>query len=289
MYTPAVPSLLERIAILTGVSAAAAAVLWWGRLPGTWRRGLALLTSVLGLLFLVAALRTEGHREAATTAVVILGPVYVTDQATAAESLRYYVMTGLCLLLGTAGLAVSDETARRLGSRWMLTAIVLSLLVTAARFGLEKAAAPASWTRPMGVTWLPAIVGAFFAVNANREGRSLGAVARALYVYGLVVRGAVALLMVVATTWRLGSHYDVSALVNVKNPLTGQWHEFAPGSVDQLLFLGVLPQLVFWPVYTVVVGILGAALARLLVSRGVGPRIPLVGAGVGMARAQPER
>src|SRR5262249_58342935 len=94
VYTPAVPSLLERIAILTGVSAAAAAVLWWGRLPGTWRRGLALLTSVLGLLFLVAALRTEGHREAATTAVVILGPVYGTGQPTAAQGRRYCVITG---------------------------------------------------------------------------------------------------------------------------------------------------------------------------------------------------
>jgi hypothetical protein len=289
VYTPRVPSLLERIATFAGVSAIAAAILWWGTLPGYWRRAFAVMTSALGVLFLVAALRAEGHREAPATAVVILGPAYVTDQASAAAGLRYYVMTALCLLLGTAGLSVSDETARRLGSRWMVTAIALSLLVTAARFSLEKAAAPASWTRPMGVTWLAAVVGVFFAVSARREGRGLGAVASALLVYGVVVRGAVALLMVAATTLRLGSHYDVSALVNVKNPLNGRWYEFTAGSFDQVLYLGVLPQLLFWPVYTVVVGMMGALVASLLLSRGEGPRIPVVGTGVGMASAHPER
>jgi len=275
--------------MFTGVSIAAATMLWWGRLPGPWRRALALLMSVLGVLFLVSALRAEGHREAATTAVVILGPAYVTDQASASASLRYYVMTAVCLLLGTAGLAVSDEIARRLGSRWMATAIVLSLLVTATRFALEKAAAPSSWTRPIGVTWLPPIVGAFFALNASREGRGLLTVARSLLGYGLAVRGFVALLMVVATTLRLGSHYDISALGYVKNPMSGRWYEFAAGSFDQLFLLGLLPQLVFWPVYTVMAGMIGALAALVLASRGLGPRLPVVGAGVRMAPAQPER
>jgi hypothetical protein len=275
--------------MFTGVSIAAAAMLWWGRLPGPWRRALALLMSVLGVLFLVSALRAEGHREAATTAVVILGPAYVTDQASASASLRYYVMTAVCLLLGTAGLAVSDEIARRLASRWMATAIVLSLLVTATRFALEKAAAPSSWTRPIGVTWLPPIVGAFFALNASREGLGLRTVARSLLGYGLAVRGFVALLMVVATTLRLGSHYDISALGYVKNPMSGRWYEFAAGSFDQLFLLGLLPQLVFWPVYTVMAGMIGALAALVLASRGLGPRLPVVGAGVGMAPAQPER
>jgi hypothetical protein len=275
--------------MFTGVSIAAATMLWWGRLPGPWRRALALLMSVLGVLFLVSALRAEGHREAATTAVVILGPAYVTDQASASASLRYYVMTAVCLLLGTAGLAVSDEIARRLSSRWMATAIVLSLLVTATRFALEKAAAPSSWTRPIGVTWLPPIVGVFFALNASREGHGLRTVARSLLGYGLAVRGFVALLMVVATTLRLGSHYDISALGYVKNPMSGRWYEFAAGSFDQLFLLALLPQLVFWPVYTVMAGMIGALAALVLASRGLGPRLPVVGAGVGMAPAQPER
>jgi len=275
--------------IFTGVSAAAAAMLWWGRLPGPWRRALAVLTSGIGVLFLVGALRAEGHREAATMAVIVLGPAYVTEQASASASLPYYVMTGVCLLLGTAGLAVSDATARRLGSRWMMTAVVLSLLVTATRFALEKAAAPPTWTRPIGVTWLAPVVGAFFALNAKKEGRGLRTVAWSLLAYSFAVRGAVAALNVLATTLRLGSHYDVSNLVHVKNPVTGHWHELASGSLDQLFFLALVPQLAIWPVYTVATGMLGALAALLLVPRGVGPRLPVVGTGIGMAPAQPER
>jgi hypothetical protein len=280
---------LDRVVIFVEVSAVAAALLWWGRLPGPWRRALAVLTSGLGVLFLVGALRAEGHREAATMAVVVLGPAYVTEQASASASLPYYVMTGVCLLLGTAGLAVGDATARRLGSHWMATAIVLSLLVTATRFALDKAAAPPSWARPIGVTWLPPIVGAFFALNAKKEGRGLRNVAWSLLAYGFAVRGAVAVLNVLATTLRLGSHYDVSNLVYIKNPMTGHWHEFASGSFEQLFFLALLPQLVFWPIYTVATGMIGAVLALRLVPRGLGPRVPVVGAGVGMAPAQPER
>ncbi|HEY2941659.1 MAG TPA: hypothetical protein VGN09_04420 [Vicinamibacteria bacterium] len=283
------PPALERVVIFAAASAVAAALLWWGRLPGPWRRALAVLTSGIGVLFLVGALRAEGHREAATMAVIVLGPAYVTEQASASASLPYYVMTGVCLLLGTAGLAVSDATARRLGRHWMATAIVLSLLVTATRFALEKAAAPPTWTRPIGVTWLAPIVGAFFALNAKKEGRGLRTVAWSLLAYGFAVRGAVAALSVLATTLRVGSHYDVSNLVYIKNPITGHWHEFASGSFDQLFFLALVPQLAIWPVYTVAMGMLGALAALLLVPRGVGPRLPVVGAGVGMAPAQPER
>jgi hypothetical protein len=260
--------------MFAGVSAAAAAMLWWGRLPGPWRRGLALLTSGLGVLFLVWALSAEGHREATTTAVVVVGPTYVTEQASASASLPYYVMTAVCLLLGTAGLAVSDATARRLGGRWMATAIVLSLLVTLTRFALDKAAAPSTWARVVGIAWLPPVVGAYFALNARKEGRGLRSVAWLLLAYGFAVRGAVALLNVVATTLRLGSHYDISALVDVKNPMSGQWHHFASGSFEQLFFLALLPQLAIWPVYTVAMGMLGAVLALLLVPRGLEPRSP---------------
>jgi len=113
-------------------------------------------------------------------------------------------------------------------------------------------------------------------------------VAWSLLVYGFVVRGAVAALNLVATTLRLGSHYDVSALVYIENPITGHWHHFDSGSLEQLFFLSIVPQLAIWPIYTVAMGMLGAFAALLLVPRGLG-RVPLVGAGVGMAPAQPER
>jgi hypothetical protein len=255
------PALLGRVATVLGVWAAAAALLWWGRLPGPWRRALAIVTSAAGLVFLILALNTQGLRESATTAVFLMGRPYVTEQVYASASLPYYVATALCLFLGTLGLSVSDETAHRLRDRWLATAIVVSLAVTGTRFWLEKVAAPDSWSYAVGITWMAPVVGAFFLFNLRREGKGLAALAASLLVYGLVVRAAVAALMVAASTLRLGSHYDISALVRIQNPLNSRFYQFAPGSFGQVLTVAVFPQLAFWPVYTVAAGLLGAGLA----------------------------
>jgi hypothetical protein len=90
---------------------AAALALYWGRLSGRWRRAVALFTSVAGITALVVALSAHGQRETLTTGQLLLGGAYVTGHASASASLRYYVATAVCLLLGTAGLAVPDETA----------------------------------------------------------------------------------------------------------------------------------------------------------------------------------
>jgi hypothetical protein len=81
--------------------------------------------------------------------------------------------------------------------------------------------------------------------------------------YGLASRAWVALTYLAATGWRLGSHYDLSsAWVQLQDPLTGMARSFSPGSVSQLLYVVALPQLMVWPLYTVVVGLLGAAPSR---------------------------
>ena len=284
------PALLGRVATVLGVWAAAAALLWWGRLPGPWRRALAIFTSAAGLVFLILALNTQGLRESATTAVFLVGRPYVTGQVSATASLPYYVATALCLLLGTLGLSVSDETARSLRERWLATAIVLSLAVTATRFWLEKVAAPDAWAYAVGITWMAPVVGAFFLFNLRREGKGLAALAASLLVYGLAVRAAVAGLMVAASTLRLGSHYDVSALVRVQNPLNGRFYEFAPGSFSQVWNVAVIPQLAFWPVYTVAAGLLGAGLALAVAwAAGLGGSVAGVRSQVDLAPARGDR
>ena len=252
---------LGRFGTVLAVWATAAALLYWPRLSGPWRRTLALATSAAGLVFLILALSSQGLRESASTAVFLMGRPYVTEQVSATASLPYYVATALCLLLGTAGLALSEDAVRVVRERWLATAIVLSLAVTATRFWLEKVAAPPAWCHAMGVTWLAPVVGAYFALNLRREGKGKAALLSVLLLYGLAVRGAVAALMVAASTLRLGSHYDVSALVRVQNPLNGRLYDFAPGSFNQVWNVGVIPQLAVWPVYTVLAGLLGAALA----------------------------
>jgi hypothetical protein len=270
-----------RVASVAAVWAFATALLFWGRLPGRWRRTLAVLTNAAGLLFLILAVTSEGLRESPTVTAFLLGTPYVTQSSAASASLPYYALTGVCLLLGTLGLAVRDDVAARLARHWMTTAITLSLAVTVLRFVLEKVAAPTSWTYPVGIVWLGPFVGAYFALNVRAEGKSFGTLLRALAVYALAVRGFVAGLVAVASTLQLGTHYDVTRLTRVRFPFSETVHEFAAGSFDQVLYVGVLPQLLFWPVFTLVTGLLGAVIVLLVTGsqRGAQPAMGVVAEG----------
>ncbi len=241
-----------------------AVLLCWPRLAGPDRRRIALVSSGAGLLALILAMRAEGFRESPTLAVFLLGTPYVTERASASASLPYYLLTGVCLALGFTGLALGDAEARAIGRRWLATAVAVSWLVTAVRFLLEKAAAPASWTQAVGVAWMPLPVGAFFALNLRAEGKGFRSLLTALVTYAYAVRGVVAALMVAATRLRLGSHYDVSQVVLVHNPLSGEAYSFEAGSLDQIVRLAIVPQLLVWPLVTVLVGLLGAAVARVI-------------------------
>ena len=68
-----------------------------------------------------------------------------------------------------------------------------------------------------------------------------------------------ALVGVVATRFGLGSHYDVSGLTFVPVALTGDAYSFVPGTWRQIFWLTLVPQLLVWPVFTVVAGMAGAA------------------------------
>ncbi len=268
--------MLAQAVALSGAWAVAAVLLAWPHLPGPWRRRLALLSSVGAVLALVMAMSTEGFRESPTVAVFLMGRPYVLETTAASAGLPYYVLTGVLLFLGFAGMALGDDAARRLRRRPVAIAVALSLLVTLVRFLLEKAAAPASWTHAAGISWIPPIVGAYLALHYRAEKRSFGALLGALVLYALAARGAVAALMLVATHWRLGSHYDVSSLTVVVNPMTGRTYSFVPGSLEQILSVGIVPQLVAWPIYTVLTGLVGVALARLLAWAWGRPASPAV-------------
>jgi hypothetical protein len=275
-------AVLSRVPSVIAIWLVAGTILAWGWLPGRWRRLLALLTSVAGLALLVVAMNTEGLRESRTMAVFLIGTPYLTEQAAASASLPYYVLTGLCLLVGTTGLAVGDELARTLARRWMLVAITLSVTVTLVRFFLEKVAAPFQITQLFGVTWLSPVVGAYFLAMLHAEGKGWKALAGRLFVYGLVVRSFVAALYVTATRLHLGSHYDLSSVWVVSAPWRKVYH-YQPGSLDQLFNLVLLPQILVWPVYTVLTGLLGAALFVVLSSARPNPQSPSMRAGVRMA------
>ena len=246
-----------------GIWAVAAALFAWGDLPGRVRLALALTVSVAGLVFLVLATSTEGFRETQSTTVFLVGPPQVTGLASASASLPYYVLTAFCLLVGTLGVVASDATAQLVSRRFLAWAVVVSLTVVVVRFLLEKAAAPAGWTRAFGVFWLPPVVGAWFYLRGRAEGAGLGRLASWLLVYALIVRGVVAALYVVATLFRLGSHFDLSSITWAEG-FWGRVYHFEPGSFTQLASLALVPQLVVWPLFTVTAGFLGAGMVAVL-------------------------
>jgi hypothetical protein len=259
---------LTRVLTLLGLWAVGGTLLWWGEMPPRLRRLLALVFSAAGLAFLAVAFNTAGLREADTTAGYLMGPVIITGKASASASLPYYVMTGLCLLLGTVGLTLPEAAARALRRHWLVSAIGLSIAVTLVRLMLERAAAPPGLAWAFGITGLAPLVGAFFAYSGRAEGRSLRQLIGALAVYALAVRGWVALVYSAATLARIGStHYDVSRVMRARNPLTGEVHLFSPGSLEQVVTLVWVPQFAMWPLYTIAAGLVGAGVARLFTAR----------------------
>lgn len=257
--------------LLTAALALALAVPmhWWPRLSASNRRRLSIATSLAGLGFLVAALRSEGLRESALTSLVLVGPATLTARASASASLYYYVLTGVSLLLGFAGLILSDPIARWLRPRPLLSSVAVAWLVTVVRFLLEKSAAPALLVEAMGVTWLAPVAGVYLALALRADRPGAGVLLRVLLRYAFLVRGVVALVGVAATRFGTGTHYDVSPLTEVAAGFGARSFVFAPGSWDQLLWLTLLPQLVIWPAFTVLVGMAAAGVALFLL-RGAG-------------------
>lgn len=240
-----------------------AALLWWSALSHPWRQVLAFASSVAGLALLLVALNTEGQREILTTTMVLTTP-YPTRITSASASSAYYVLTGVCLLLGALGLSLSAQRVERLSRRVLLPCLALATGVAVLRLVLEQAAAPAFLSRVFGVTWLAPVVGAFVLLRMQDAGQGWRRVLGTLTSFALLSRLPVLLIYVLASLLQLGSHYDVTPLAVVRQPFTGHVHAFVPGSLDQLLALAIAPQLLFWTPITWLLALCGAALASLV-------------------------
>jgi hypothetical protein len=242
---------------------------WWPRLAAPHRRRLSIATSLAGLGFLVAALRSEGQRDTALRSLVLVGPATATAHASATASLYYYVLTGFCLLLGFTGLIASDPLARWLRPRALLSTVAVAWLVTLVRALLEKSAAPSALVDAVGVTWLAPVAGAYLALALEPRRSGAAALWPELLRYAYLVRVVVAAVGVTATRLGAGTHYDVSPLTEVAVAFSDRTWLFEAGSWTQLFWLTLLPQLLIWPAFTVLVGMAGAALAFALVPADV--------------------
>ena len=186
----------------------------------------------------------------------------MTGKTSASASLPYYVMTGLCLLLGTVGLALPESAVASLRRHWLAGAIGLSLAVPVVRILLERSAAPPGLAWAFGVTALPPLVGAYFAVRARAEGKALarrgGRAGRVRAERPRMDRAAVR----VRDRQPSGLH----SFRHVAGADARTTRSRAPCTCSsraapwQLVTLVVVPQLAVWPVYTVLAGLLGAGL-----------------------------
>ena len=107
------------------------------------------------------------------------------------------------------------------------------------------------------------MVGAWFYLRGRAERAGVGRLAGWLLAYALLVRGFIAAVYVVATHFRLGSHFDLSSVTWAEGPW-GKVYHFEPGSFSQLMSLALVPQLVVWPLFTVIAGLLGAAMLAVV-------------------------
>ena len=242
---------------------------WWPRLAAPHRRRLSIATSLAGLGFLVAALQSEGQRDTALRSLVLVGPATATAHASATASLYYYVLTGFCLLLGFTGLIASDPLARWLRPRALLSTVAVAWLVTLVRALLEKSAAPSVLVDAVGVTWLAPVAGAYLALALEPRRSGAASLWPELLRYAYLVRVVVAAVGVTTTRLGAGTHYDVSPLTEVAVAFSDRSWVFEAGSWTQLFWLTLLPQLLIWPAFTVLVGMAGAALAFALVPADV--------------------
>jgi hypothetical protein len=256
---------------------------WWPRLAAPHRRRLSIATSLAGLGFLVAALRSEGQRDTALRSLVLVGPATATAHASATASLYYYVLTGFCLLLGFTGLIASDPLARWLRPRALLSTVAVAWLVTLVRALLEKSAAPSVLVDAVGVTWLAPVAAAYLALALEPRRSGAAALWPELLRYAYLVRVVVAAVGVTATRLGAGTHYDVSPLTEVAVAFSDRTWVFEAGSWTQLFWLTLLPQLLIWPAFTVLVGMAGAAVAFALVPADVATAPEAVQAPAGTA------
>ncbi len=267
VYTP--PMLRVGPLTIAAIWSAAGLLLGWAYLAERWRRLLALAVSLLGLVFLIVAINSEGLHEAPGMTEV-LGRPYLLPATTASASLPFYVLTAACLVLGLTGLALGERAVLALRRRCVWSAIGLASALALLRFGLERAAAPQALARLVGVNWLAPVVGVLLYLNlpAGAPGRAR-AFARELALYALGSRAAIVALYVLATSQGLGTHYDVAAVDHLSFPrLTLQLER---GSSSQFALVVLVPQLL-WALYTLVAGTLGALLAHCALALHARPR-----------------
>jgi len=87
--------------------------------------------------------------------------------------------------------------------------VLISVLVTLARFFGERAELPSPVTFVIGIFWLTLVVAVFWGLKLAREERPYRLLFASLFVFAFLSRVPVVALWWITKTFALGTHYDV--------------------------------------------------------------------------------
>jgi hypothetical protein len=226
----------------------------------------------LGRLFLLAAVVSFGAAPFVSgTLSQPMGPFIMGPNLHPAETVERSLGTAA---LGVGLVCLVLYALARFGERlpWrhpVAKAAGLTLLVMLLRVFLEKLGLPLGLVTFFGIIWLIVPVAAYLGIEAARAG-SLGRFWAWMLGYTYGIRVFIVGVMLVATSLRLGTHYDNSAATRFT--AFGREVVLQPGTWVQYRTLIVLPQLVLWAGLTLlaglVVGLPCYAVARRRSARG---------------------
>lgn len=224
----------------------------WPALPVRPRRAAAALALVAGLGLAGYGAGLDGERGAATRAL-FLNHHCVVDEPRAPAALLPLAAAFALIAAAGAGLAGGQRISPRdlPLSRPLLMAASLVLL----RFAIDRAAAPEPLAHAFGLVWMIPGLALFAHVRARAPVRDLALVA-------LLVRLPAAAAVGAATAFDLGSHFSLVRVERIAAPWRAAPIVFEPGSLQQFAALGLLPQLVIWPLLALAAGALLLALLR---------------------------
>jgi hypothetical protein len=143
-------------------------------------------------------------------------------------------------------------------------AVKLTLIVILLRVYCEKLGVPQSVAMFIGIIWLIVPLAVYFGAEAAKAA-SQAAFWRWLLSYTFIIRVLILVIMVLATYFRWGTHFDNSSVTSYK--LGSTVYHVESGSWEQYRNLILFPQLILWPAVTLLAGLVFGLPAYVLGSK----------------------
>ncbi|GEM_PF-4770565 len=241
-------------------SLVAGLVLRWIKLPQAAQTWIPRVLLFAGLLGFAAAPFLQGHY-AEEVALYIAGPnrYPVENVQRSFAALSVGIGFALLVLYGLARWGHRLPWKSPLASAFKFTLVMIIL-----RVYLEKLGVPLSVAMFFGIIWLIVPFGVYFGVEAAKVG-SQKKFWLWLFSYAFGVRAFVIVVMLIATYFQLGTHFDNSSVTTFT--VFGKVQNVAAGSWEQYQALILFPQLFLWTSATLLAGLIFGWPSYWLVSR----------------------